>query len=312
MNVRRPSFAVLPTLSLLLGTVVTVTFVGCSAAAGNSALSGLNPISAAKTSVPVLVTDAPSDQLLTFTLTLDSIVLTDTAGKTASILPTPTTIEACHLNGIEEALVMAAIPQDTYASATITYSNAQISYADFTGKVVQVTPTLSTTSYSTTFTTPITVGTTSTSLLVDLLVGQSVTISGTAVTVAPVFNISNVVPPAAGSSGHNQNGGNTHQLGAIVSTTATGITVQPASGAAVTFVTNGSTVYQGGISLASLTAGNLVEIDFTVQDDGSLLATRVELDGAPSRTQHADRLAGPVTLINSATSFQITLGEALG
>ena len=312
MNFPRPHtlLALQPALTLLLGTAAIAGLVGCSAGA---VPAGTTVTSLAKTTVPVLVTDAPSDQLLTFSLTLNSIVLTDTAGKTASILPTPTTIEACHLNGVEEALVTASIPQDTYASAAITYSSPEITYIDAVGQKVQVSPALSTTSYSTTFAAPITISSTSSSLLVDLLVDKSVTISGSAVTVAPVFNITNIVPTSSsGSDGHHQDGGDTHQFGAVVSMTASSLTIQPPSGAAVTLTANSATVFQGGSSLASLAAGNLVEVDFTVQPDGSLLATRVQLEDSAEGTHHADLLTGPVTLINKGTGFQITLSQCLG
>src|ERR1039457_1288547 len=58
-------------------------------------------VNAQTATVPVLITDAPSDQLAAFTLTLNSITLTDSAGKTASILSSPTTIELCHLRSEE-------------------------------------------------------------------------------------------------------------------------------------------------------------------------------------------------------------------
>ncbi len=315
MNSPRPHlFALRPAATFLIGAAALVSLVGCSAGVNGSAFPGNTINTSAKTSVPVLITDAPNDQLLTFSLTLNSIVLTDTAGKTASILSAPTTIEACHLNGVQEALVTASIPQDTYTSATITFSSPQITYIDSTGQKVQASPTLTTTSFTTTFTTPITISNTSSSLLVDLLVGKSVTISGSTVTVAPVFKITNIVPTGFfPNGGQHQDGGDTHQFGTVVSTTTSSLTIQPPSGAAVTFAANGTTVFQGGISLASLVAGNLVEVDFTVQTDGSLLATRVELEGAPSAGgHHADLLAGPVTLITPGTGFQITLSQCLG
>jgi hypothetical protein len=208
---------------------------GCSSAVSPSSLSN---IASAAVDVPVLITDAPSDQLLAFTLTLNSIVLTDSAGKTASILATPTTIEVCHLNGMQEALVTAKIPQDTYTSATITFSSPQITYIDTTTKLpISVTPTLATTSYTITFPTAITVSNTSTSLLIDLLAGQSVAISGTTVTVSPVFIIK-PVPPATALPPVGLNGTGMEQHGTVVSASGTTLVVQPPSGANITFTTN--------------------------------------------------------------------------
>ena len=133
---------------------------GCSSTIAPDAGSN---IASAAVDVPVLITDAPSDQLVSFSLTLNSIVLTDSAGKTASILTTPTTVEICHLNGIQAPLITARIPQDTYTSATITFSSPQITYISSTTKLpVVATPVLGTTSFSLTFPTPIVINNTST------------------------------------------------------------------------------------------------------------------------------------------------------
>jgi hypothetical protein len=282
---------------------------GCSSAVSPSSLSN---IASAAVDVPVLITDAPSDQLLAFTLTLNSIVLTDSAGKTASILATPTTIEVCHLNGMQEALVTAKIPQDTYTSATITFSSPQITYIDTTTKLpISVTPTLATTSYTITFPTAITVSNTSTSLLIDLLAGQSVAISGTTVTVSPVFIIK-PVPPATALPPVGLNGTGMEQHGTVVSASGTTLVVQPPSGANITFTTNTATSYQGVSGLTALTAGELVEVDFSLQTGGVLLANRVELEPPPPAGIMPNKLSGPVTSVAAGTGFKMVLMQGCG
>src|SRR5437868_13235293 len=112
-------------------SLVVAILAGCS----GSTVSSVSNIAGSSVSVPVLITDAPHDELVSFSLTLNSIALTDTAGKTTSLLASPATIEVTHLNGIQAPLVTAKIPQDTYVSATLTYSNAQVTYIDpSTGK----------------------------------------------------------------------------------------------------------------------------------------------------------------------------------
>jgi hypothetical protein len=281
---------------------------GCSTAVSPD-LSG--NINSTAVDVPVLITDAPSDQLVAFTLTLNSITLTDTAGKTASVLSSPTTIEICHLNGIQAPLLTAKIPQDTYASATITFSNPQITYITGAGLPVTVTPVLATTSYTATFTPPIVIGNSSTSLLVDLLASQSVAISGTTVTVSPVFSLKAVPPPSAVPP-QGQNGTGIQQMGTVVSVSGTTLVVEPGSGPNITLTTNSSTVLQGFTALSALTPGELVQIDFVLQSGGVLLATRIQLALPPPGGQPPNLLSGPVTSVTPGTSFKMVLMQGLG
>jgi hypothetical protein len=301
-------FLILAGFLALVAGVVT----GCNSSA-MPAGSGSN-IPSAAVAVPVLITDAPADQLVAFTLTLNSIVLTDSAGKTTNILSTPTTIEVCHLDGIQEALVTASIPQDTYVSALITFSNPQITYINSSGQPVAASPTLSTTSYTATFAAPIAINNNSSSLLFDLLASQSVTISGTTVTVSPIFSVkalpSATAPPSAG-----KNGTGMQQTGAVISASATSLVIDPGSGANLTFAINSSTVFQAGnatATLASLTAGELVEVDFITQTSGTLLATRVELLPPNPSGQPLNLLTGPVTTLIAGAGFKMVLMQPAG
>jgi len=167
---------------LVLGLVIA----GCS----NSTTS-MNPpnntIPNTNTSTsPVGITDAVNNQVLATSLTLNSIILTDNMGKvTTNLLAAgPITFEAAHLDAVQEPFFSAAIPEDTnpYVSVTLTYSNAQVAYVNTATTpasiVLDSTPTLANTSKTVTFASPITISNTTTSLLVDYLVTQSVAISG--------------------------------------------------------------------------------------------------------------------------------------
>ena len=100
----------------------------------NTLTGGGTNITSATTSVPVSITDAPGDQVVAASLTLNSVVLTDQKNQTSSILSAPLTFEAAHLDAVQEPLFTPAIPQDTYTSVTITYSSAQVAYIDPTTK----------------------------------------------------------------------------------------------------------------------------------------------------------------------------------
>ena len=263
--------------------------LGCSSSVLPGTATNINSPSS---TVPVLITDAPSDQLVAFTLTLNTIILTDSACETASILPTPTTIEVCHLNGIQAPLVTASIPQDTYTSAVITFSDPQITYINSSGQPVSVTPTLATTSFTFTFPTPFTVNNISTSLLVDLLAGKSVAISGTTVTVTPVFSIK-PVPPAAAAPPPSQNGTGMQQMATVVSVSGASVTLQPGSGPNFTVTTNSATILQGPnfTSLSALTVGEIVQVDFIVESGGTYLATRIQIPPPPPNGQQPNMIS---------------------
>ena len=282
---------------------------GCSSSVAPGTAGSIGSPSA---TVPVLITDAPSDQLVAFTLTLNSITLTDSASQTASILATPTTIEICHLNGIQAPLVTASIPEDTYTSALITFSDPQITYINSSGQPVSVTPTLATTSFKFTFPTPFTVNNTSTSLLVDLLANQSVAISGTTVTVTPVFSLK-PVPPAAAAPPPTQNGTGIQQMGTVVSVSGTTLVIQPGSGPNITLTTNSATILQGPsfTSLFALTVGEIVQVDFIVESGGTYLATRIQIPPPPPNGQQPNMISGPVTSVGSG-SFKMALMQGVG
>lgn len=287
---------------------LAASLAGCSNSVG-SAGGGTN-IAGPAVSVPVLITDAPSDQLVSFSLTLNSIVLTDSANQTASILSSPTTIEVTHLNGIQAPLVTASIPQDTYTSATVTFSNPAITYINSSGTAVVAAPTLTATSFKVTFPGPIAINNTSTSLLVDLIASQSVTISGTTVTVSPVFKIT-PVPPATAPPPPGQNGTGMQQMGTVVSVSGSSVVIEPGSGPNFTLTTNSSTIFQGFSALSQLTAGELVQVDFSVQSGGVYLATRIQLAPPPPNGPAPNLLSGPVTSVATG-SFKMAVMQGVG
>jgi len=59
-------------------------------------------------------------------------------------------------------------------------------------------------------------------------------------------------------------------------------------GSTFTVATNASTVYQGIDNFSALAAGMIANLDLTLQSDGSLLATRIEVDD-PERAGRSPR-----------------------
>jgi hypothetical protein len=296
-------------------TAVSLILSGCSSNAVNS-LTGSSsavPATGNPTMTQTIITDAPNDQVLALGLTVNSIRLFDASGVYADVLTAPVTIEASHLDAVQEPLrAPLNIPQDTYTSALITVSNPTVVYVDpTTHKPVKATVTLAASTDTVTFASPITVSATSKPICFDLLVAQSVSLSGSSATVTPDFAITTInVPPSATAATNAQNGRVNDILGAVVSTTASSLTVTTPNGSSVTVATSSSTILQGFTSLANLTAGQIVDIDVAQQNTGTLLALRIHIDAQNPTNQ----LVGPLTSTTGSpvTSFDLTARQWLG
>jgi hypothetical protein len=308
MSTRKFPQGVAIAFAVVLFTAALVV-AGCTAI-GN-AVNPINPITPSSTAVPVSITDAPGDQVLAASLTLNSIVLTDAAGKTASILSAPITFEAAHLDAVQEPLFTPAIPEDTYTSVALTYSNAEVTYLDpTTKKPVQAAATLENTGQTVTFPTPIVVNNATTTLLVDYLVANSVTISGSTVTVTPDFHIAPIPVPPTPTTG--VNGLQCGIQGKVTALGANSFTLTLPSGTPLVIDVNSSTQYQGLSGFSGLAVGALVEVDVITQTNGALLAARVEQQVPPNAT--AEMLVGPVTAVTGspATSFTQVVRQKIG
>ena len=301
-----------PSSSVKLAVVIAATIgaailiaVGCSSVNTNAVTNSVKAL------VPISITDAPSDEVIATSLMLNSVVLTDTAGKTASLLTSPLTFEATHLDAVQEPLFTPAVPEDTYVSVMLKYSNAEVAYIDPTTKQLVVTSaTLANTSQTITFATPVTVSNMTTSLLVDYLVANSITISGSTVTVTPDFKVTEVK-----IASHPHNGTDGRDDGVRGKVTALGtnsFTLTKAEGTSVTIAVNSSTKYEGLSGFSALAVGDIVEVDTATQSDGSLLALRVEVDD--DDMQPGVFLVGPVMTVTGtpATSFTQIVRQEIG
>lgn len=289
-----------------LALVTALILAGCNSMSPGLQLSN----SAASTAVPISITDAPSDEVLAATLTLNSVVLTDSSNKTTSLLTSPLTFEATHLDAVQEPLLTPAVPQDTYTSVTLTYSNAVVDYIDPTTKqVVEATATLANTSQTITFSSPITVSSASTGLLVDYLVDNSVAISGSAVTVTPDFHVA--VAPIAAAPTNGLNGLMCGVKGKVTALGTNAFTITTGNGVSLSINVNAGTNYQGLSGFSALAVNAMVEVDIQVEADGSLLAVRVEEQAAPNAT--GQMLVGPVTAVTGspATSFTMLVRQQI-
>jgi len=160
---------------------------------------------------------------------------------------------------------------------------------------------------------PITVAGTAMGLLFDLQVSQSYTLTGTGqfptYTISPVFNLTAV--PISSNPTNDQNGKENGIEGMVVSLDASGgsIALSMPDGMTLTIRANSSTAFQGIGSFGELTAGMFVDMDATIQSDGSLLATRINVEDRTAR----DVFAGPVAqILNSSSVIGVFQREQQG
>lgn len=288
--------------------LAALILVGCSSV---TTAPGTTIKSAATSPVPISITDAPSDQVIAASLVLNSVVLKDTKGETASLLTSPLTFEATHLDAVQEPLFTPAVPQDTYSSITLTYSNAQVAYIDPVSKdVVIATATLANTSQTITFATPIVVSNSSTALLIDYLVANSITISGSTVTVTPDFKVSEV--PIKAHPGNGLEGLQCGVKGTISALGTNSFTLTNAEGKSLVINVDSNTKYEDLSGFSALTAGMFVEVDTETQTDGSLLARRIEQEEQPKAARIL--LVGPITQTTGSpvTSFTQVVRQHIG
>jgi hypothetical protein len=273
--------------------VLAIAIFGASLTGCGSSMSGPTP--AKTTQVVMLLTSTANDQLSIFTTNLTSIALTNTAGMSTTIFTganpqNGTPVEWMHLNGASEPLPAVSVPQGTYTSATVTVSNCTFGNVTFTNQILSIAEFNGTScgqgagSATVNLPNPIMVTGSVMALSLDLQVPQSFTLTGSGatavVTASPVFNLTAV--PVAALPTDETNGKVIGVAGQVMSLNMNGasFTAQTADGVSLTLGTNASTTFQGIAAFSSLSANLLVNFDAAIQSDGSLLATRVEVDDA--------------------------------
>jgi hypothetical protein len=319
-------FRMLPTSAVALAASLVA---GCGAAISPS---GSAP--AGNTTVTFVATGTANDQLTQFNVYFDAFALTSKSGKTVSLLQGYEHDDFIHLNGKAEPLLTASIPDDTYISATATIGPE--SFTCIGGSSVGFSSSL-TSAYgytpdshvSVNLQAPITVSAASMVLSLDLEVSQSASWTqspcfatlapGDTFAITPTFDLATAAPSQSTMNGLNGVVASVDEAGSSLSITAGG-GPQPevvTTGATVTSngpvwraTTTGSTVFQGIAGLSALKSGMLVDMDATLQADGSVLAKRIAVyDTADTNTATLSASIGPIIGVYDAPKW---LAEGYG
>ena len=290
--------------------LATVALAGAVAGCGfGTDMTG--PVLRGNTTVVVLLSSTANDQLSQFNVTFNSLTLTSQSGKVVNFFITPQTAEFMHLNGSAEPLITVSIPEDVYTAASLTmYSPAVSCLTLLQGGVLsdEVDPG-GTAAATVSVPSPITVTGTAMGLLLNLQISQSVTPANCPLTanypsITPTFTLTPVT--LASQPTNVQNGKMTSLVGLVSSINATtnGFTVTAADGPTWSVQSSKSTAYQGVAGFSTLVAGLPVDLDVSIQQDGSLLASRVAVQDA--NPTNLSRVSGPLLFVASSEPALLT------
>ena len=295
--------------------LATIALSAAIVAGCGSGTSMTRPVLPRSTTVVVMLSSTANDQLSQFNVSFNSLTLTSQSGKTVTLFTTPQKAEFMHLNGSAQPLITVSIPDDVYTAASATMQSPQVSCVTLlqtggletdefqSGRTPTVTVSLPS---------PISVTGTAMGLMLNLLVSQSVipgncpltpnnpSITGT-FTLTPLTLAS---PPT-----NVQNGKMTSLVGQIssIDTSKNSFTVTAADGPTWSVQSNNSTVFQGVAAFSTLAASMPVDMDVSIQEDGSLLASRVAVqDANPADLSVAN---GPLLLVASSEPAVVTFPQ---
>jgi predicted small lipoprotein YifL len=278
----------------VLLSITWLAWVGLIAGCGSGGPGGSPPASSnnatpAVTQVTVVLSSDANDQFTDFDAVLQGITLTNSSGKSVTLLSQSLGTEFVHLNGLVEPIITGTLPQDTYTAATVSVGGAQ-----FACMAVGANGGLQDSVFaygyvpapdaSVNLPAPISVTGNSMGLTLRMLVQQSAILSscsgGASYAIRPTFtltsfDIANAAPGSASTTALSLEGAVT-----AVSGTSGSFEVQrPAylyqSATSLKVSIDDGTALQGVDGLASLTVGMFVDFDGAIQADGSVHATRV-------------------------------------
>ena len=281
--------------------------------------SGTGPTLSGNTRVVVLASSTANDQLSAFTTTLQSVTLTNQAGKTVNLLASPVSEEFIHLNGHIEPIATVSIPQGTYISASATYSGVATPVCNAQGSGSNQTDTLTGGASETiNLPNPITVEGTGMGLVLDLKViaypGQCPT-PAQYPSAPPVTAAFDLTPLTLAAQPTNSTNGLALGLEGTIGSVGSGAAQFTVNGL-VNGQTpptwqvslNSSTVLQGISGAAQLTAQVPVDMDVAIQPDGSLVATRVSVISTGTTTLTV--ASGPLMTVSDAEPVTYVIGAA--
>jgi len=265
--------------------------VGCSSGgSGGASPSPVGSAPQAVTKVTLVLSGDANDQLTTFSAGLQGITLTNSGGKSVTLLSQSVGTEFVHLNGLVEPVITGTVPQDTYTAATVSVGDAGFTCETLnSGGGVQdgtfVDNYVPVSSVSVSLPEPLVVTGDTLGLTLRMLVQKSASLSGCAAgatyAITPTFNLTSFdIAAAPAGSASTTVSSLEGEVTAVDGTSGSVVLQRPAydGGTASTSLTvsvDGGTALQGIEGFAALAVGMFVNVDGAIQVDGSVHATRV-------------------------------------
>jgi hypothetical protein len=266
-------------LPALLVCISAVLVTGCGSGGAPPSGGGSGPTPGGSTQVTLLLSGSANGFPLDFRIALGSLTLVNQSGKTVTVFTNQQTTDAVAHNGHPVPLLTATVPQDTYTSAQFTDNQIDLTYLmnspgsidvvdnETLGDCCQSTPTVVLAS-------PITISGSSMALQVNLNLSKSILPNNNPVIpyrTAAYVELTAFPLTSAGAVNIED------EYGQVVSTNAAGFSLLTADGANLDVAANSATSFTGLSGMSALAAGMFLETDGSLQDDGSLQASRVQV-----------------------------------
>jgi hypothetical protein len=307
MKTCKPSVSAKKASGIFLSLFAIALFGALLAGCGSGMQTMSTPPAVGNTQVVVMLTSTANDQLVAYNALIASIALVDTTGKSVPVFTNAVSFgpqgEWMHLNGVAEPLPAVSVPQGTYTSAVVTVDGCGLTQLTFTANGFldsgfnQGLCSEGTGKTTVNLPNPIMIAGSAMGLSLNLQVSKSFTIDATAdpatATLDPVFTLT---PVSIAAQPTDETNGKVTVIDAEVSSVGADgktFTAQTGNtGATLTLASSTTTVFQGISGFSALTPNLLFSFDAAIQTDGSLLATRIEVDNAVA----AAGVAGPFTI----------------
>jgi Domain of unknown function (DUF4382) len=287
-------------LSISFLTALLALTIGCGTKSASTSGGGGSQTA----SVFVTGEDAPVPSVVAFNITINSIALNNSAGS-VTVLSTPTAVDFGRLVGLRSLLSYNTLPAGTYTSATFTFEGSSpapsINYLDFTTTPPSLgtqAGTLSSSTVTVSFPAgaPLVVGSNGLAgLHMDFDLRQSLAVDSS----GQITGVINPTVDVMAVSASDDLGQITDFLGSVISVNTAGnssFTMQGPYGFQRVIDVNSQTVFNSTFTLASLPANAIVTLIGTMQLDGSILASSVEVI-----TTDLSFISGRILAVNPTT-----------
>jgi hypothetical protein len=289
--------------ALILALLVFGATVGCGGGAGSMPT---NAVPAGASITRVNITDAPSDRVVSFEVTVGPITLTATDNSSVTVLSGTRHVEISHLSGTSEPLVIANIPSGSYTSASVTVSQPEVTFVNSSGVMSQFDPVLNQ-KVTLNFVPAISINSAASVVTLDVNVAKSLTFDSAGNIVAVSFGSSSFTAMTSAVAPQQEQEAENGELeditGKVSGVNGTSFTVDLGqNGPSLTFSTDANTEFKDGATLATI-MNMIVKVEGTTNPDGTLYAKEVE----GIENESGSEVAGVVSRVQGAPANSLSI-----